>query len=251
MRRVSKDGKFLIVPMDHGVSDGPLEGLWNMDGIVEKVGNCATAVVVHKGIARNIAHIACGLIVHLSAGTSLSTDKNRKVLVGNVEEAVRLGADAISVHVNVGGSDFEEEMIADLGRISGECERFSMPLMAMMYARGANVRDSLALDVVSHVARLGAELGADIVKCNYTGKPETFAEVTKKCPVPVVIAGGPKISCDRELLEMVEGAMEAGAAGISIGRNVFQHQTPTLMTKALGKIIFEKWTVEDAAGVLR
>ncbi|MFQ6089183.1 MAG: 2-amino-3,7-dideoxy-D-threo-hept-6-ulosonate synthase [Candidatus Methanofastidiosia archaeon] len=253
MRRISKKKRFLIVPMDHGVSVGAVKGIENMDKIVQKVSRWSSAVLVHKGIAKNLKPKAIknsGLIVHLSASTNLSPDANYKVLVGKVEDGIRLGADALSIHVNVGGSNGEPEMLKDLSFLAFECFKFGMPLLAMMYARGKNVKDSLNPELVSHVARIGAELGADIVKCNYTGSAETFKEVTKKCPVPVVIAGGPKVSNNRELLEMVYGSMEAHGCGISIGRNIFQHENPTLITKVLSKIIFKKWSVEEAMEVL-
>ncbi len=251
--RISRDNTFLIVPMDHGVTVGAVKGLEDMNEIVSKVSSHCSAVLFHKGIAMNVATEklqGTGCIVHLSASTSFGLDGNRKVMVGSVLDAVRLGADAVSVHVNVGGCDTEPEMLEDLGRIASACVDAGMPLLAMMYARGTHITDSLDAQNISHVARIGAELGADIVKCNYTGSPETFREVTKKCPVPVVIAGGPKVSTDRELLEMVAGCMEAGGKGISIGRNVFQHQHPDLITAALSQIIFENRTVDEALEVV-
>jgi predicted phospho-2-dehydro-3-deoxyheptonate aldolase len=253
-KRISKNDKFLIVPMDHGVTVGAVKGLEDMDEIVSKVSSHCSAVLFHKGIAMNLSTEClqgAGCIVHLSASTSFGLDGNKKILVGSVLDAVRLGADAVSVHVNVGGCETEPDMLEDLGRVASECENVRMPLLAMMYARGNHVTDSLDAQNVSHVARIGAELGADIVKCNYTGSPETFKEVTRKCPAPVVIAGGPKVSTDRELLEMVAGCMEAGGKGISIGRNVFQHQQPGLITAALAQIIFENRTVDEALEVFK
>jgi predicted phospho-2-dehydro-3-deoxyheptonate aldolase len=252
-KRISKQNKFLIVPMDHGVTVGAVKGLEDMNEIVSKVSSHCSAVLFHKGIAMNLdteSLKGTGCIVHLSASTSFGLDGNEKVLVGSVFDALRLGADAVSVHVNVGGCDTEPDMLEDLGRIASECGDVGIPLLAMMYARGKNVADSLDAHIISHVARIGAELGADIVKCNYSGSPETFREVTTKCPVPVVIAGGPKVSTDRELLEMVAGCMEAGGRGISIGRNIFQHERPELITEALALIIFEKRSVDEALEVL-
>jgi class I fructose-bisphosphate aldolase len=104
--------------------------------------------------------------------------------------------------------------------------------------------------VVAHCARLGAELGADIVKVPYTGSPETFASVVEGCPVPVVIAGGPKMKTEREVLEMVYGALQAGAKGLSIGRNVFQAKNRVQMVKALYKLVHENASVEEALSLL-
>jgi DhnA family fructose-bisphosphate aldolase class Ia len=125
-----------------------------------------------------------------------------------------------------------------------------MPLLAMMYARGPNIKNEHDPDILAHIARLGAELGADVVKCNYTGDVESFKKVVKGCPVPVVIAGGPKAETDREVLEMVYGAMKAGGKGVSIGRNVFQHDNPTAMVQAIAKIVHENASVEEASRCL-
>jgi len=248
------DGTTVIVPMDHGVTLGPVKGLADMPGIVAKLreGRC-DAIVVHKGIARHIETEGLGLIVHLSAGTSCSPDTTRKVEVGQVEEAIALGADAVSVHINM-GADAEAEMLMHLGRVAGECEAWGMPLLAMMYPRG---RAAQAVGsehdprLVAHVARLGAELGADIVKTNYTGSVETFRHVVSSCPVPVIVAGGPKAGTDMEVLEMVQASLEAGARGVSIGRNVFQHENPTRITQALVGIVHQRVTAQEAYRLLQ
>lgn len=248
------DGKAVIVPMDHGVTLGPVKGLVDMASILEKLrrGGC-DAIVVHKGIARHVITEPLGLIVHLSAGTTYGPDTSRKVEVGQVEEAIALGADAVSVHVNI-GSGAEPEMLMDLGRIAAECEAWGMPLLAMMYPRGPGVKavgGEHDPRLVAHVARLGAELGADVVKTNYTGSVETFEEVVAGCPVPVIIAGGPKAATDLEVLQMVEDSLRAGARGISIGRNVFQHDDPARMTQALAAIVHQGLSATEAHGKLR
>ncbi|MEM2896528.1 MAG: class I fructose-bisphosphate aldolase family protein, partial [Candidatus Bathyarchaeia archaeon] len=184
-----------------------------------------------------------------SGSTSLGPDPNRKVQVCSVEEAIMIGADAVSVHVNV-GSDYENEMLMKLGKISDECDRFGMPLLAMMYPRGAKIQSEHALDFVAHAARLGAELGADVIKTNYTGSIESFKEVVSKCPVPVVIAGGPKTKSEEEFLQMVYDAIQAGAVGVSIGRNVFQSENPTLMVKALSAIVHKRSSASEAMKIL-
>ena len=134
-----------------------------------------------------------------------------------------MGADAVSMHVNI-GAESEAKMLSDLGMVAVECMEWGMPLLAMMYPRGKNIKTNNDLDQVKLAARVAAELGADIVKTVYTGDPESFREVTRGCPVPVVVAGGSKTD-DRTTLELIEGAMAGGAAGISIGRNAFQHRS--------------------------
>lgn len=243
-------GKAVIIPMDHGVSAGPMEGLEDIRTAVEKVAKGgASAVVLHKGLVRYTKDYfasGLGLIVHLSASTVLSSKNvNRKVICGEVSEAIALGADAISVHTNIGGPD-DDLHLEDLGRISTECQRFGMPLLVMAYPRGSDIKDPYDVNLVKHVARAAAELGADIVKTLYTGGEDTFREVVAGCPAPVIVAGGPKMDSDKACLQMVKGAMNAGAIGVSIGRNVFQHKDPTGMTNALCRIVFDGAEVGEA-----
>ncbi len=247
LRRIAPSGRAVIIPMDHGVSGGPIAGLESPSAAVDRASRGgATAVVVHKGLVPAIAPALgdTGLIVHLSASTSLNPDSNDKRLVGSVEEAVRLGADGISVHVNVGATT-ESRMVEDLGAVSRACNEWGMPLMAMMYPRGPAIEDPHATELVAHVARLGAELGADLVKCPYTGDVDSFRTVVDGCPVPIVISGGPKVDTVQELLEMVAGAIEAGASGVSIGRNAFQADDPTRVVQAMRRIILEGASVPD------
>ncbi len=159
-------------------------------------------------------------------------------MIGSVEEAIRLGADAVSVHINIGAKE-ESEMLHDLGIISDKCDEWGMPLVAMMYPRGENIKHPHDPQIVAHAARIGAEAGADLVKTVYTGDVSSFRKVIKSCPVPIVIAGGPKAKTDQEIIEMCAGAMEAGASGVTFGRNIFQHRNPPAMVRALYKIIIE------------
>jgi DhnA family fructose-bisphosphate aldolase class Ia len=153
-----------------------------------------------------------------------------------VEEAIRRGADGVSIHVNLGAED-ERSMLHDLGTAGRIAMEWGMPLLAMMYTRGPHVKNEYDVKLVKHAARVGAELGADIVKVVYTGSVESFREVVEGCFVPVVIAGGEKMGNDEDIVEMVRGAMAAGAAGISIGRNVFQHKDPEKIVQTLSRIV--------------
>ncbi|HEC92718.1 MAG TPA: fructose-bisphosphate aldolase [Candidatus Atribacteria bacterium] len=233
-------GKTIIVPMDHGITLGPIPGIIDMKKTVNSiVEGGANAIILHKGMVRS-GHRGkgkdIGLIIHLSASTSLGLDPNAKVEVCTVEEAIQLGADAVSIHINL-GADTETEMLKHIGRVSKECLYWGMPLVAMMYTRGKKIENEFDVKVVKHAARVGAELGADIVKVNYTGSPESFHEVVLGCPVPVIIAGGEKMETDEEVLEMVKGAIQAGGAGVSIGRNVFQHEDPKVMLEKIAQIV--------------
>jgi len=238
-----KSGNMVIVPMDHGVSDGPIAGLENLSAAVDDVASGgANAVLMHKGMVA-MGHRGygsdIGLMIHLNAGSNVAPDPNNKILVTSVKEAVRIGADAVSLHVNV-GADKEHRMLHDLGMIAESCNEYGVPLLAMMYPRGPDIQKGSEMKYVKHVARLGAELGADIIKTLYTGDKKTFAQVVEGCPRPIVIAGGPKVDTEEELLAMVEDAMECGARGISIGRNVFQAGDRIDITKKLCDIVHRK-----------
>jgi predicted phospho-2-dehydro-3-deoxyheptonate aldolase len=246
-------GTTVIVPLDHGVTVGPIKGLIDMGKTVDMVAEGGANAVVghlglplhgHRGTGKDI-----GLILHLSASTSLSPDPNHKVLVNTVQWSLKVGADAVSVHINVGAED-EAKMLEDLGKVAVECMEWGMPLLAMMYPRGPNIEDEADVSVIKHAARVGAELGADIIKCPYTGSVETFREVVEGCPAPVVIAGGSKMS-DEETLRMIEGAMQAGGAGLSMGRNAFQHENPVKFVKAACAMVHEGMSAEEALALLR
>jgi fructose-bisphosphate aldolase/2-amino-3,7-dideoxy-D-threo-hept-6-ulosonate synthase len=157
---------------------------------------------------------------------------------------LRLGADAVSIHINIGSKE-EPEMLQKLGMISDKCDEWSVPLVAMMYPRGENVKNPYDPEIVAHVARIGAEAGADIVKTVYTGDVESFRRVITSCPVPVVIAGGPKANTDEEVIEMCVGAMKAGAKGVTFGRNIFQYHNPPAIVNALYKVIIEGLTTKE------
>jgi fructose-bisphosphate aldolase/2-amino-3,7-dideoxy-D-threo-hept-6-ulosonate synthase len=241
--------KTVIIPMDHGITVGPIKGLHDMKSIVNKVAEGgANAVLLHKGIIRAGYRgygRDIGLIMHLSASTALGPDPNNKVQVADVIEAIKLGADAVSVHINV-GSKTEPEQLKHLGKVAKICEEWGMPLLAMMYPRGEKIKNEYDVEVVKHAARIGAELGADIVKTNYTGSEETFREVVKGCSVPVVMAGGPKTDTDEEFCKMVYDSVRAGGAGVAAGRNVFQHENPTKMVRVLCGIVHEGLDVKTA-----
>ncbi|MDL2291485.1 2-amino-3,7-dideoxy-D-threo-hept-6-ulosonate synthase [Desulfovibrio sp. OttesenSCG-928-F20] len=246
-------GRSIIVPMDHGVTAGPIQGLIDMRAAVNQAAEGgADAVLMHKGLVR-CSHRGSGrdvgLIVHLSASTALSPFANSKTLVGSVEEAVRLGADGVSVHVNLGNDD-EGHMLADLGRVACEADNWGMPLLAMVYARGPKIHNEYDPALVAHCARVGVELGADVVKVAYTGSADSFAAVTQGCCIPVMIAGGAKMDSSRDLLQMVHDSLQAGGGGISLGRNVFQHENPERLLRSLRGLVHEGWDVEQALAAM-
>ena len=247
LSRILNDGKMLCIPMDHGITNGPISGL---EDVYEFIYRCetsgVTSVIINKGIIKSLPRPPkVGIIAHLSASTSLGLSPNKKVQMGGVEDAIRLGADGISVHINIGAKE-EPEMLQKLGIISDKCNEWNIPLIAMMYPRGENIKNPYDVEVVSHVARIGAEAGADIVKTVYTGDRDSFKKVVRTCPVPIVIAGGPKATTDEDILEMCDGAMQAGAIGVTFGRNIFQHKNPPNILTALSRIIFNNEKPREA-----
>ncbi len=251
LRRIFRDdGRTVVIPMDHGVSVGPIHGLEDMARIVDDISQGeADAVLVHAGVAKTVDTKRLGLVLHLSGATRLTSDPQWKTQVTTIKEALRLGADAVSVHINV-GSQREQDMLDRFARVVEECDGLGMPTLAMMYPRGPGIQNEHAYDVVSHAARLGYELGADIVKTNYTGDIDSFRKVIEAVKVPILIAGGPKATTDREALQMISDSVKAGAAGVSIGRNVFQHDDPTKMTMALVDIVHNGANASQALTIL-
>ncbi|MFX1364424.1 MAG: 2-amino-3,7-dideoxy-D-threo-hept-6-ulosonate synthase [Promethearchaeota archaeon] len=238
----------IIIPMDHGLTVGPIKGIEkDLGEIVNKVAlGGANAVLGHVGIPL-YAHRGygpdIGLILHLSGSTSLSPDSNYKVLVNSVLEAVKFGADGVSIHINI-GTKSDPEMLEILGSVSRECRDLGMPLIAMMYPRGENIENEYDVEVVKIAARIAAELGADIVKTNWTGDPDSFKEVVDGCMAPVIIAGGEKTDING-ILEITKQSIDVGGAGVAYGRNVFQADDPTKFVKALYMIVHKNYEVNE------
>jgi len=247
-------GNAVIVPLDHGISIGPISGLIDMKSTVNAVsGGGATAVVMQKGLVpygHRTTGSDVGLILHLSASTNIGSTSNSKVLVSNVEEGLKLGADAVSIHVNL-GAESEPQMLSDLGKVSRDCTEWGMPLLVMAYARGPTVKDPFDPQIVAHCARAAMELGADLIKVSYTGDIDSFREVVRGALAPVLIAGGPKMNSDMDILNMVHDSVEAGGRGVSIGRNIFQHKNPKAMTEAISGIVLKGMTVDEASRFLK
>ena len=233
-------GRAVIVPMDHGFTLGQIDGLLDMTETISQVSEGgANAIVLHKGLVKR-GHRKkgrdIGLIVHLSASTSLNPDPNDKVLVCTVEEAVALGADGVSIHINLGAPQ-ESRMIESAGKIVKDCNRWGMPLLIMIYPRGKGI-DPVSPQSVGHCVRVAEELGADLIKTNYTGDPGTFRKITDACSVPVFIAGGEKTG-DLDSLQIIRDSVHAGGAGVCVGRNAFQRKDTKSFVRALGLVVHD------------
>jgi fructose-bisphosphate aldolase/2-amino-3,7-dideoxy-D-threo-hept-6-ulosonate synthase len=246
--RISTGGRYLIVPMDHGITLGPVKGLVDLESTVDGITRGgADAVLTQKGVAPRVHSNknGKGYIVHLNGSTVIGPDSNDKRLTGSVEEALRAGADAVSFHMNV-GSDHEPDQMTQLGELTEKAHRYGVPVLAMSYARGPGI-DEHDADSLAHAVRLAEELGADVVKTAYSGDANSFERVCAATRLPVVIAGGSR-GTDQQTIEMVRGAMDAGAAGVSMGRSIFQHDEPEAITRAVSAVIHDD---EDARTALR
>lgn len=241
--------KTVMVPLIHGVGMGPIEGIKDIRNTVDTVSlGGANAVILHKGIV-GAGHRASGrdigLILHLTA----TPERGKPTLVTDVEEAVTVGADAVSVRILVGGQD-EEVMLRMLGEVSRDASIWGMPLFALMDPGNVKDRDK-QIENLLRAARIGAEMGADVVSIPYSGTADSFKEVVSVCPVPVIAIGGEKKSKEKEFLEMIGDVMKAGAFGVSVGRNIFQYKKPGNMIKAISQIVHKSSSVSTALAALK
>ncbi len=245
----STNGRMVIFPLDHGVTCGPASGLKRIDRVIRMgIRAGADGLVLHKGmlpLLEKVTQPLPGIFLHLSASTTLGPGFDRKVLVGTVEEGIRRGADGVSVQVNLGG-EFEGDMIRDLGRVGSACAEWQMPLLVMIYVRGAQVPSPVPDEAVAHAARLAAELGADIIKIPAPSNLEALGEITASLPVPVVIAGGSKEADTRLFLEKMGRALALGARGFAVGRNVFQHERSEALLSAITNMVHLGFSAEKA-----
>jgi class I fructose-bisphosphate aldolase len=241
--------KTVMVSLVHGVEMGPVEGIKNIKNTVDTVALAgADAVILHKGIV-SVGHRRggkdIGLILHLTA----TSRKGEQTLVTSVEEAIIIGADAVSVRINVGGED-EEAMLKLLGTVARDASTWGMPLFALMDPGNAKDKGK-QLGNLMRAARIGAEMGADLVRVPYSGSADTFKEVISACPVPVTAVGGERMAKERDFLELVQGVMEAGAFGASAGRNIFQYKKPGNMIKAITEIVHKGASASTAIQALK
>lgn len=244
--RISTGGRFLVVPMDHGLTMGAVTGLKDIEATIDGVTRGgADAVLTQTGIAPRVHDNTngAGFIAHLNGSTTIGPDENDKRPTGSVKGAIRAGADAVSMHINV-GSTHEPDQIEFLAELSETADDYGLPTLAMAYARGPGV-DGTDPESLGHAVRLAEELGADVVKTGYSGDGDSFRHVVESTRLPVVIAGGSR-GTDRQTLEMVRGAMDGGAAGVSMGRSVFQHEDPEAIAAAVSAVVHGDADVDGA-----
>lgn len=234
------EGRLFLLALDHGLPAGPLPGLEDPMALLRLLrGSPLTGTIVNPGIASRLP-VADGpwppMVIHLSAGTLLGSHPSSKVLACSVERAIRLGADAVSAQVGFGDAA-EGRMLADAGSVVDEASRFGLPVLIMAYPSGAPA-GAAPSDDVRHAARAAAELGADLVQVPHPGSRESVRAVVRGCPAPVLVAGGPRAASSERFLDEVEAALAGGAAGVVVGRNLFEHPDPTSLARRIGEIVF-------------
>jgi len=247
--QTSPNGRMVILPLDHGVSCGPLPGLERPEAAIRLgVAEGVDALVLYKGLLRYLGNLSGplpGIFLHLSASSRLGPSAHHKVLIGTAADAIRRGADGVSIHINLGNPN-EGDMLQDFGVIGDACAEWQVPLLVMIYVRGPGETTVTADSAIAHAARVAAELGADIIKIPAPQDDRMLNEITSSLPVPVVIAGGSKIAEAPVFLERVERAMQAGAHGVAIGRNIFQNESPRRFLRAICRIVHRGFSAADA-----
>lgn len=245
---IQSDGHCLFLPIDHGYFQGPTRKLEKPGETIKPLLPFCDALFVTRGVLRSSidpAHTK-PIILRVSGGTSMvGKDLSDEGITTSMEEAIRLNVSAVGISIFI-GSDHEKENLLNLARLVDEGEKYGIPVMAVTaVGKELEKRDARYLALS---CRIAAELGARLVKTYWC---ENFDRVVNGCPVPVVMAGGPKVDTDLEVLQFVHDGMEKGAIGINLGRNIWQNEHPVAMIKALRAIIHNKATVKEANEIFK
>jgi len=241
---IQPDGRALFLPIDHGYFQGPTHCLEKPGETIEPLVQYADAIMLTRGVLRAsvMPEIYLPVILRVSGATSVvGKDLANETLITSVRDAIRLNVSAVSISIFV-GSEYEHETLANLAKLVNECEEYGIPVMAVT-AVGKELEKREAR-FLALCCRIAAELGAKVVKTYYCDKD--FDKVVEGCPVPVVMAGGPKVDTEREVFEFVYDGLQKGAIGVNLGRNVWQNKYPVAMIKALRAVIHKNYKPKEA-----
>lgn len=242
-RLIQPDGRCFFLPIDHGYFQGPTTCLEKPGETIKPLLPYCDALFVTRGVLRASVPPDCNvpIILRVSGGTSIvGEDLANEALTTSIEEIIRLNATAVGVSIFV-GSSYERQSLINLAEMVNKCEDYGIPVMAVTaVGKELEKRDARYLALASRIA---AELGARVVKTYWC--PE-FEKVVEGCPVPVVMAGGPKCETELEVMEFVYDGIQKGAAGLNLGRNVWQNPYPVAMMRALRAIVHENATAKQA-----
>ncbi len=240
---IKSDGHCFFLPIDHGYFQGPTRCLEKPGETIKPLLEYCDALFVTRGVLRSCveAENSKPIILRVSGGTSMvGKDLANEGLTTSIQEIIRLNVAAVGISVFV-GSDYEKETLLNLTNLVNECEGYGIPVMAVTaVGKELEKRDARYLGLC---CRIAAELGAKVVKTYWC---ENFEKVVNGCPVPVVMAGGPKCETALEVFEFVHDGMEKGAIGVNLGRNIWQHKHPVPMIRALHAIIHENADANNA-----
>lgn len=236
-----RSGRTVMLAIDHGYFQGPTSGLERVDVNIVPLAPYADALMLTRGILRSTIPAASGkpIVLRASGGPSILKELSNEQLAVDIEDAVRLNASAMAVQVFIGG-EFETQSVQNLTRLVDAGNRHGIPVLGVTAVGKSLTRDAKYLRLA---CRICAELGAHFVKTYYT--PEDFETVTASCPVPVVMAGGKKIP-EPDALKLAYNAVSEGAAGVDMGRNIFQSEAPQAMIQAVRKVVHEGMKPEHA-----
>lgn len=250
-RLLGPSGRLLAITIDHPITRGIMPGLVDIRSMMAKlVAGGPDAITMHKGIAQNVFPPYAGQVAMILKTTAYSIPYHPAydTPVADVEEAVRCGADAVSVGVIVGGPE-QAQQLTFLGRMSKEASMAGMPLVAHIYPKGTMVKDSKDAKNLAYAVRAGAELGVDIIKTTWSGSAESFRHVVEACPTRVALAGGEVGNSLEDYFSMTREAIDVGLAGVTYGRFVWENKNPTAVIKALRAIIHEGANVAKATAI--
>ncbi len=241
---IQSDGHALFMPIDHGYFQGPTRKLEEPRRTLEPLLPYADAIFITRGVLRSSVDPddAKPVILRVSGGASVvGKDLADEGITTSMEEAIRLNASAVGISIFV-GSDYERQSLLNLSKLVDEGEKYGIPVMAVTaVGKELGKRDARYLALASRIA---AELGARVVKTYYC--EEGFEKVVRGCPVPVVMAGGPKVDTEREVFEFVYDGLQKGAIGVNLGRNVWQSDFPVAVMKGLRAIVHKNATPKEA-----
>ncbi|MFC1533792.1 3-hydroxy-5-phosphonooxypentane-2,4-dione thiolase [Thermodesulfobacteriota bacterium] len=241
---IKPDGHCQFLPIDHGYFQGPTRCLERPGETIKELITYADGLFVTRGVLRSAIDpdIDTPIILRVSGGTSvIGKDLANEVVTTSIEEIIRLNVAAVGISIFV-GSDYEKETLESLAMLINDCEDYGIPVMAVT-AVGKEL-EKRAARFLALSCRIAAELGAKIVKTYYC--TDGFDKVTNGCPVPVVIAGGPKCETELEVFDFVYDGMQKGAIGVNLGRNVWQNPHPAAMMGALNSVIHDNNTPKQA-----
>lgn len=238
-----EDGRAVMLAVDHGYFLGPTSGLEEPRKTIEPLLPYADSLMLTRGVLRTSVdpNSSVPVVLRVSGGTSILQDLSNEDITVSIEDVLRLNVSAMALSIFV-GSEHERETLVSLSKLVDEGEKYGIPVLAVTAVGKDMTRDARYLSLA---CRIAAELGAHIVKTYYC---EEFEKVVESCPVPVIVAGGKKIP-ELDALRLAANAVQGGAVGVDMGRNIFQSDSPVGMIRAVRAIVHEKASVEQAARI--